>query len=403
MEIKMNAYTKPTIEMVSDELHKLTFDGGRELYLIGTAHVSKESVDVVEKIINEVAPDTVCVELDEKRHKSLLKKNIFEDLDIIKIIRTKQLFYFIGQFIMSSFQKKIAEKTGSMPGMEFKKAVLMADESNAKLVLSDRDIGVTLKRAWRLTRFLDKVKFLGGILAGDDKELESLNIEDMKKQDAVENLIKSFGDELPRTKEVLIDERDIYLTASIQRNLGQKTVAVVGAGHVPGMLVRFTEFIPDSKVDEINFVPPSSIASKIIPWIIPLVILAVFTYGFTYGRKDLAGEAILYWVLVNGTLTAIGCILALAHPLTIIAGFIAAPITSLNPTIGAGFVTAIVQTFASKPRVKDFEQIQEKTFSFRQWWRNRITVVFLVFILSSIGSAIGTFVALPFLSRIFTG
>lgn len=399
----MTNYHSPEIEAVSDELHRLKFKNGSELYLVGTAHVSRESVELVEKTINEVQPDTICVELDEKRHINIMKKNIFADLDIIKIIRTKQLFYFIGQFIMSSFQKKIAEKTGSAPGAEFKRAVELAEEKNAKLVLSDRDIGVTLKRAWRLTRFTDKMKFLGGLISGDEKDLDDISIEDMKKQDAIDNLIKSFGDELPATKRVLIDERDIYLTSSIQRNLGKKTVAIVGAGHVPGMLQSFENFIPDQKVKEINFVPPPSTVSKIAPYIIPAVIIGVFTYGFLFGRKDLAGEAVLYWILANGTLTAAGCLLALAHPFTVIAGFAAAPLTSLNPTIGAGFVTALVQTFAAKPRVKDFEQIQDKALGFRDWWRNRITVIFLVFILSSIGSSIGTFVALPFLMRIFTG
>ena len=399
----MNQYDKPSIETISDELHRLIFKDGRELYLIGTAHVSKASADLVEKIIHEVKPDTVCVELDDKRLKAIMKKNVFDDLDIIKIIRTKQLFYFIGQFIMSSFQKKMAQKTGSTPGAEFKRAVELSNETGALLVLSDRDVGITLKRAWRLTGFFDKIKFLGSIIAGGEKELEDLNIENMKNRDAIDNLIKSFGDELPVTKEVLIDERDIYLTSSIQRNLGGKTVAVVGAGHVPGMLKHFENFIPDQKIEQINSVPPPSRFARTAPWIVPAVIIGVFAYGFMFGRRDLAGEAILYWIFINGTLTAIGCVLARAHPLTIIAGFVAAPITSLNPTIGAGFVTALVQTFALRPRVKDFEQIQGSALKIWQWWSNRITIIFLVFILSSIGSSIGTFVALPFLARIFTG
>ena len=399
----MNAYTKPTIERLSDEVHRLTFDEGRVLFLIGTAHVSKESVLLVEKTIRDLSPDTICVELDDKRLVSIMKKSVFDDLDIIKIIRAKQLFYFIGQFILSSFQKKIAQKTGSMPGAEFKRAVELANETGATLVLSDRDIGITLKRAWRLTRFIDKMKLLSSFLVKDDKEIESSDIESMKNPDAIDNLIKDFGDELPVTKEVLIDERDIHLAASIQRRLGSVTVAVVGAGHVPGMLTQFEKWIPEQKIADISFVPPPSRFAKVAPWIIPLVIIAVFAYGFIFGRRDLAGEALMYWVIVNGSLAAFGCLLARAHPLTILAGFIAAPITSLNPTIGAGFVTALVQTFAVKPRVKDFEQLQGGSMKLRQWWQNRLTIVFLVFIFSSIGSSMGTFIALPFLSRIFTG
>ncbi len=399
----MNNYKQPTIERLSDGLHRLMFDDGRVLYLIGTAHVSKESVLLVEKTIRDVAPDTICVELDDKRLASMMKKHVFDDLDIIKIIRAKQLFYFIGQFILSSYQKKIAEKTGSIPGAEFKRAVELANETGATLVLADRDIGITLKRAWRLTRFFDKMKFLASLFIRDEKDIESADIESMKNPDAIDNLIKGFGDELPVTKEVLIDERDVYLAASIQRQRGNVTIAVVGAGHVPGMLRQFEKFIPEEKIAEINFVPPPSTFAKVAPWVIPLVIIAVFAYGFLFGRRDLAGEALMYWIVVNGSLAALGCLLARAHPLTIVAGFIAAPITSLNPTIGAGFVTALVQTFASKPRVKDFDQLQGGAMKIRQWWQNRLTIVFLVFIFSSIGSSMGTFIALPFLSRIFTG
>ncbi len=178
-------------------------------------------------------------------------------------------------------------------------------------------------------------------------------------------------------------------------------MAVVGAGHVPGMLKLLTGEMDPSRKDEISFVPPPSIFGKIIPWLIPAIVVGLITWGFMSGRKDVAADAVYYWIMANGILTAIGCVLALAHPLTILAGFVAAPLTSLNPTIGAGFVTALVQTFLVKPRILDFEQIQNKTLGFRNWWSNRITRIFLVFILSSIGSTIGTFVALPFLTQLF--
>jgi len=375
----------------------------KKIYLIGTAHVSSESVELVEETINQYNPDTIAIELDDERYESITQKNKFQELDVIKIIKKKQLFFFIGQFILSSFQKKIAEKTGSQPGAEFKKAIELAKEKDIHLVLADRNVGTTLKRAWRLTTFMQKLKLFGSLLFSKEDDLDDLNIEELMKKDAINEMIETFGEGLPQTKKVLIDERDTFLTKEIQDNAGDVTVAIVGAGHVPGMLKQIGTEISEEQKDEMNFVPNPSIVGKILPWIIPFVIIAIFTLGFFYGKHDMAKDVAIYWVLANGILAAIGCALAFGHPLTIIAGFIAAPITSLNPTIGAGFVTAIVQAFLVRPRVKDFEQIQQHTLKIKNWWSNRLTKIFLVFIFSSIGSSIGTFIALPALTKFFTG
>jgi len=383
-------------------VHHIVFDDGRELYLVGTAHVSLQSVELVEETINEINPDTICIELDDKRYNSIMNKQKYEDLDIVKIIREKQLFFFIGQFIMASYQKKIAEKTGSRPGMEFKRAIELGEEKGAVMVMADRNIGTTLKRAFRLTPFWDKMKFLGSLFLADDDDFEDLDIEQLKEHDAIERIVGSFEDELPVTKEVLIDERDRYLASKICENLGEVTVAVVGAGHVPGMLKQFDAPLTPEAREEIEFIPPPSKAGKILPWIIPAIVIGAFVWGFSSGRRDVAQDAIIYWVLANGILTSLGCIIALAHPLTILSGFIAAPITSLNPTIGAGFVTGIVQTFLNKPTLSDFEEIQNSKFSMKLLWKNRIFRIFMVFFLSSIGSSVGTFVALGPLYKLFS-
>ncbi len=387
------------IEEIEQNVHRLKLRDEKTLYLIGTAHVSENSTELVEKKINELEPDVVCIELDEQRKNSIEEKNKFENIDIFKIIKNRQLFFYIGQFIMSSFQKKMSEKTGSAPGNEFIRAMEICREREIDIRLIDRNIGTTLKRAWRLTPFWQKFKFVGGMLFADDEELDSVNVEDLKQKDAIDSMVKAFGDELPSAKKVLIDERDVYLTWGIQKNLGNVTVAVVGAGHVPGILKLIKKRIDDADCRAIDFVPDPSLMGKILPWVIPGIVIALFVWGFTFGRKEVAQDALTYWIMVNGSLTALGCLLAFAHPLTIIAGFIAAPITSLNPTIGAGIVTALVQAFVTKPRVKDFEQIKSKTMVFKDWWYNRVTKIFLVFIFSSIGSTIGTFVALPALLK----
>lgn len=397
----MNKYDQVKIKQINQDIHVLTFSNNRKLYLIGTAHVSAESVTLVKDTITRVKPDTICIELDQQRYQQIIKKKHFENIDIIEIIKKKQLFFYIGQFILASFQKKISERTKSKPGMEFKQAIQLSKKLKTKLILIDRNIGVTLKRAWRMTRFWDKMNLLGSLLFEEKKELENINIEELKSMDVINTMVKTFGKQLPHAKRVLIDERDTYMSHEIQKHLGQTTVAVVGAGHVPGMLKKLRQNIPVNKKEKINYIPPASSISRILPWIIPAVVMGLMIYGFTFGRKDITADVALFWIMANGICTAIGCVLALAHPLTTVSGFIAAPITSLNPTIGAGFVTAFVQTVLVKPRVKDFQQIQEKAFKVRQWWQNRITKIFIVFILSSLGSSIGTFIALPALTKLF--
>lgn len=397
----MNSFKINTIEAIEQNIHKITFENEKQLFLIGTAHVSKNSADLVESRIHEIKPDIICIELDEQRFNSIKNRNKYENIDIFKIIKNKQLFFFIGQFIMASFQKKISEKTGSRPGEEFIRAINISESENIPLALIDRNIGTTLKRAWRLTPVKHKFRFMGSMLFSDNDEFDNLDIEQLKKSDAIETLVKSFSEELPETKKVLIDERDLFLAYGIQKNLADKTIAVVGAGHVPGILKYLGEEISDDEKDNINFIPERSKTASIMKWIVPALIMLIFIWGFFSGNKEVVKDFALIWILAHGLLTVLGCMISLAHPLTIITGFIASPITSLNPTIGAGFVTALVQAIMVKPRIKDFEQLNNNSLHFKQWWENRLTKIFLVFLFSSIGSSIGTFVALPALISFF--
>ena len=371
------------------------------LYLIGTAHVSGDSVKFVEECINEFGPDTVAVELDKNRMDVLKNRKKYEETDIIDIFKKKKVLFFTVQLIMSGYQKKIAEKTGSAPGSEFKKAIELAEEKDLKLVNADRDISVTLKRTINAMTFKEKVKFFTGMLFGDDKDVDEKAIEELKKGDMLMQIIGEMQDEFPSLKRTILDERDRYLAANIAQNLGEKTVAVVGAAHVPGILRRLQEEKPEKdNLDDINFVPKGSKITKIIPWIIPVLIIGMFIYGFFNGNAPDTLEAAIWWIVINGTLSALGCALALGHPLTILAGFIAAPITSLNPTIGAGIVTGLVQLYLVKPRVIDLETVSQDTTKLKGWWKNKLSRALLVSLFSSIGSSIGTFAALPFLMKL---
>ncbi len=396
-------YQTPDIQEISQNVTKFTFEGAKELYLVGTAHVSKESVELVEQIINEVEPDTIAVELDDQRLEVMRNPKKYQDTDIIEIIKSGKTFFFAAQLMLSSYQKKISKKTGILPGSEFRKAVEIADEKNLKLVTADRNIGTTLKRTYRTMGIKEKTKMLAALFSSDDKDIDKEKIEELKKEDSLTALLSEMGDEMPSVKKVLIDERDMYLAGKIEHNLGDRTVAVVGAGHVPGIKKAFTKKISNNELSNIEHIPPKGKFAKSIKWLIPAIIVAVFIIGFTFGGVEKTGNALVAWVLANGILSALGSLIALGHPLTILASFIAAPITSLNPTIGAGMVAGLVQIYLVRPKVIDFENVSDDASSPKMWWKNRLTRTLLVTILASLGSSIGTFVAFPFIIKAFAG
>jgi pheromone shutdown-related protein TraB len=391
------------VEKISDDIHKLIFDDGKVLYLIGTAHVSADSVKLVEETILDIQPDTIAVELDAQRLDVIKNRKKYEETDIIQIFKSGKTLFFIAQLLMSSYQKRIAKKLGVKPWDEFKKAVDLAEELDCDLVLADRNIGITLKRLVRKISFWDKIKIFFSLLftSKKDNDIDEKVIQDMKKSDVLLELLDEMGAEMPVIKEVMLDERDLYLAGKIQQNLGEVTVAVVGAAHVPGIIRNFRREISYEELEEIEEIPKPSLISKILPWMFPVIIVVLFIYGFIYGDSKVAGQAAIYWILINGILSALGCALALGHPLTILAGFIAAPITSLNPMIGAGMVTGLVQIFLVRPKVRDIENSGEDITHIKGWWKNLLTRSLLVSLFSSIGSAIGTFVALPIIMRLF--
>ncbi|HMA99793.1 MAG TPA: TraB/GumN family protein, partial [Spirochaetota bacterium] len=350
----MNSYAAPAVKKHTDNVHLLEFSDKQQLYLIGTAHVSRNSARLVENIIKEVDPDTICVELDSQRYENIKNAASYEKLDIISIIKKKQIFFFAGKLILSSFQKKISDKTGANPGEEFTKALELAESKNKKLVLADRNIGITLKRAWRMTGIWSQLKMFTALLWGEKEGIDEKKLEELKKEDALTVLIEELGTQLPSVKKVLIDERDKYLTGKIQQQLGKTTVAIVGAGHVPGMLEAFKQPVAAEDMRDYDTIPKRFPWFKTFLWIIPLIIISAFIWNFLSSDREMTVAAVKTWIMVNGTLTAAGCILALAHPLVVIAGFLAAPLTSLNPLIGAGIVTGLLQAFLVRPRVIDF-------------------------------------------------
>ncbi len=376
-----------------DDVHQITLADDRTLLLIGTAHISRESVDLVKKVIEQELPDCVCIELDDKRYQALSQKRRWQSQDLKEIIKKKQLSTLLVNLLMASYQKKLGGQIGINPGAELLAAATTAKEHGILITLCDRDARTTLRRAWKATSFFKKGYLLSSLLVSvfDKTEINEKKLAELKKKDVLSELMDEMGDALPDVKRVLIDERDVFLAEKIKHSPGKRMVAVVGAGHVAGIKKKIIQDNQE-KIEEINTVPPVSKIWKFIGWTIPLLIIgSLLTIGFQKGAS-VAGSNLLFWILANGIPAAIGALLALAHPFTTVGAFAAAPITSLTPVIGAGYVTAFIQVMTKPPVVKEFETVGDDMATFNGWWKNKLLRVFLVFFLTGLGSAIGTWV-----------
>ena len=370
--------------------------GGRKITLVGTAHVSAQSIEEVKNTIKELKPDCVAVELDEKRADSIQNDQRYSDLDIVKVIREGKAFLVLANLMLASFQKRMGQNIGVKPGDEMLAAIKTAEEMGIATSMVDRPVQTTLQRAWAKNGFMGKMGLLASLLASafSKEEVDETEIEALKQKNEMDNMMGELSKEMPVIKEVLIDERDKYLASKIWESQGNNIVAVLGAGHLAGVEAHLTQIAAggeSSDVAEISELPAKKSLAKFIGWLIPAVIIGFIAAGFIYGGRK-AGTAMLStWVLWNGIPSAVLSIVALAHPVTIIVSFLAAPFTSLCPFIGVGFVSGIVQAVICKPRVRDMENLSEDVQSIKGFYRNRILRVLLVFILSSVGSSIGTF------------
>jgi pheromone shutdown-related protein TraB len=383
----------------NDNIHRLTFED-REITLIGTAHVSRESADLVTRVIEEEKPDTVCVELCESRYKAIKQKNRWQNTDLIKVIREKKSFLLLSNLLLTSFQKKIGQKLGIKPGEEMIRAMESADSVGAHIHLADRDIRITLSRTWRLMGLWTKMKLLAQLVTsmGEVDSIKEEDIEKMKDKDVLETLLSEIGETLPELRRILIDERDKYLTEKIRSAPGKRIVAVVGAGHVPGIKRDWNEAIDLNALDEL---PPKGKLFSFLKWGIPALVVGLIVLGFFYAGSSAGTHMIKWWVLANAVFAGLGAAIALAHPLTVLSAIVASPITSLNPMIAAGWVAGLVETFIGKPKVKDFENLPADILSLKGFWKNKITRILLIVVFTNLGSSLGAFVAIPLMARVF--
>ncbi|PIE98295.1 MAG: conjugal transfer protein TraB [Treponema sp.] len=374
--------------------------GEKEIILLGTAHISQASMEAVEEKIREEKPDCVCVELDDARYQSLTNANSWETLDISKVIKEKKGFLLLANLVLSSFQKKLGTQIGVQPGEEMKAAITVADELNIPTKMVDRPIHITLRRAWGKTNFWGKSKILASLLSSafTTEKLEEKEIEELKNESAMDNMMKELADYMPAIKTVLIDERDRWLATNIKKAEGRKILAVLGAGHLPGTekhIHALENKTATEDLSEIGSIPPKSLFSKIAGYLLPALIIGLIVAGFFLGDGTKSWSGLLTWLIWNGGLAALGTLLAGGHILAIITGFVCAPVATINPFIGIGLFTALVQAWIRKPKVRDMMKLTDDVTSFKGWYKNRIARVLLVFFLSSLGGSIGNFVALP--------
>ena len=389
---------------------------GHPVLLVGTAHISRDSIDEVRSLIRTEGPAKVCVEIDAGRYRSMSADSKWESLDIIKVLKEGRGFLLLANLALSGFQRRMGSEVGVKPGEEMLAAISTADELGIPYAFCDRDVQVTLKRAWGRSNLWNRSKLLASLVdsAVSGEKLSAEDIERLKEQNELEEMMGELAKFLPSVKEVLIDERDRYLAARIfteTKAMGpaepasetgpRPVLAVVGAGHLEGIvswLERLEKGDAEESVGELETLPKASPVGKVLGWAIPAAIVAFIIIGFFRSGTTASLDLLLRWVLLNGSLAALGSALCLAHPLTILVSFVGAPIATLNPFIGVGMFAGVVEAFVRKPRVSDFENLAEDVTHLKGFYRNRVTRILLIFFLSSLGGMIGNFISLPFLA-----
>jgi len=365
----------------------------KEIILVGTAHISRQSVDLVKKTIEKEKPDVIGVELDRQRFHQLLSGKKWRELDLASVIRQGKAYLLLFNLLLASIQKKLGETVGVEPGQEMRAAISCATSTGTPLALLDRNITITLRRAMDEISFIEKLKLLFGVsmsLFGFGEEITKEKIEELKNKDVLSELMEELGREMPSIKKVLIDERDLFIANRILSAKGKKIVAVVGAGHVEGIKKYLDK---KRSIAHLNTVPRKKSALRYLKFFVPLFFIALLVLGFMYRGIGTTLEILWLWILINGSLSALGALLAGAHWKSIAVAFLAAPLTSLHPALAAGWFAGIMEAKQRAPKVKDFESLG--SVSLRGLYKNRVSRILLVVVFANLGSTIGTLIALP--------
>lgn len=386
--------------------------GDSRLTLLGTAHVSRTSAEKVKEFLDTGEFDAVAVELCPSRYNSIVDPDALARMDLFQVIREGKASMVAASLALGAFQQRAAEQMGIEPGAEMRQAINSAQEAKLPVLLVDREVGITLKRIYRNVPWWRRMNLISGLLASviAKQEVSEEEIERLKEGDILESTFAQFAEQEKDLFLPLIGERDEYMVArlkqEIEKHPHENILVVIGAGHLSGMVkhlrqeelqldtsrdIAKTE-TPAQVIERLDLVPPGARWPKYIPWAIVGLVFLGFAIGFSRS-PSLGWAMVVDWVLINGGLAALGALIAAGHPITVIGAFLAAPLTSLNPTIGAGMVTAAIEVYFRRPKVGDFGHLRTDTTTVKGWWSNRVTRTLLVFLFSTIGSAVGTYLA----------
>ncbi len=384
----------PAADPLHDQPHRIVERDGVRYTLLGTAHVSRASVEAVRAAVASGGYDVVAVELDPGRLQSLTDPAALARLDIVQVLREGKAHLFAANLALSSYQRRLAEQLDVEPGAELKAAVADARERGLPVQLIDREVGLTFRRAMQALGWWGRARTGAGILVAmfGDEEVGDEDIEKLKQGDLLEASFGEFASHSPALYEAVIAERDRYMAARLRQQAGtpRNVLAVVGAGHLAGLARHLAEedAAPAAVLQELETVTRKSS----FPWmelLIATFLLGGFAWGFASGGFEVGADLMLYWVLWTGGLGALGCLLAGGHPLSILGAFVSSPFTPLHPALASGTVSALIEAWVRKPTHADFMALRDDVNSVRGWWRNRVARVLLNFFLTSLGTAIG--------------
>lgn len=396
---------------MSDNVHILNIDN-KQIILLGTAHVSEQSVLEVDACIEQYSPDVVCVELDDERYASIKDNTKWKNTNIYEIIKQKKGMLLLANIILASYQRKIGAQLGISAGAEMLRAIKSAEEHNIKLELIDRNVKITFGRIWNSLKFGEKFKLLISLVMSlfDETKITEKDLEEIKQQDFIASALSEMGSEFSGVKKVLVDERDTYMAQKLMSSQGEVILAVIGAAHVNGIIKNINaaqvkaemQTSDESKpsddtntavdISALEKVPEKKKIGKIISWSIPVIIIVLIALTF---KQDVSIglKQVLWWYIITGTCSAIGVLLALGHPLSMLTAFIMAPIAVLNPLLATGWFAGLMEAYIKKPVVNDFDKLYEDVETLKGFWSNKITKILLVTAFANLGTIAGTVIS----------
>ena len=395
------------IQNIEPNVDKIFFKN-REIILVGTAHISQASIDLTITTIREQKPDAVAVELCQSRFDSLKDPNRWRNTDILQVLRSGRIYILLLQLALASYQKKLGDSLKVRPGAEMLAAITTAEELSIPLVLADRDVKTTLRRAWAnigigsIVRLFvsslweiikDSTLSLIWFITGNKRPAAPSmkeEIERLKNSDALDALMKEFSEALPDVKVPLIDERDLYLVSKIVAGVpeGKIIVAILGAGHIPGMK-KIIEQDLAINCAALEVIPPTTISAHILTNLFPIIFVLLLAIGFFLGGIQTAMSMVITWITYTVVSATIGSVISLAHPAAILVTAISAPFTTLYPFLTTGWTAGFIEALVKNPQGKDLESVLEEMISIKGLYRNRLAHIFLVMILTNIATSIG--------------